>query len=393
MAITQVFTYPLTPTQAQQVVSIHEEDNMQINEDLESVRSICKEKCSSDTKKCAEHSKEIRRLWRNYYINFRSGSWASYRSQDYITEMKKLFDGKVDIHAIHARAAKEKRLHYKDALCTVRFNDDPMVKKYKVEAASMYDRNAPETQIREFICKQELEVAEQRSPTQLAYDSRLALCMSDEEKRAIYQEDACTRLDGDTQGMLKLRAKWQGLFEDSIPYPDIYATIQKDVTEYVRKERELRENLAGLQSAKAAHDKAGIAKEAKKAAKELSARTRMLSKYTFPCTTEGCQNLSIPLSQEEGNLECGICNCISKELARDGVHRERSYFCSEECMERAGVSNLILFTKIHSANITAANSHHQFASLQCCRRMHHWRLQSQRAREILWILRRVLEEL
>lgn len=375
MAVTLVFTYPLTPAQAEQVASIHEEDNAKLNEDLESVRAICTEKCSSNTKKCAEHSKEIRRLWRNYYTNIHSGSWASYRSPDYVTEMKKLFDGKADIHVIHARAAKEKRLHYKDALCTVRFNDDPMVKKYKEEAATMYDRNVTETQIREFIRKNELEVAEQRSPMQLAYDSRLASCKTDEEKRAIYQEDTCTRLDGDTQGMAKLRLKWQALFEDGIPYPDIYATIQKDVTDHVRRERELKENLDELQRAKAAHNKEEIVKEAKKEAKELSARIRMLSRYTFYCTTEGCQYLSVPISQDEGNLECGICMCIAREVARGGVHRERSYFCSEECMERGGVSDLIILIKIYSANNIAANSHTQGTQLQRRRRMHDRRLQ------------------
>jgi hypothetical protein len=336
MAVTLVFTYPLTPAQAEQVLAIYEEDTMKLNEDLESVRAICTDNCSSDTKKCAEHSKEIRRLWRSYYTNVRSGSWASYRSSDYVVEMKKLFDGKVDIHAIHARAAKEKRMHFKDALCTVRFNDDPMVKKYKLEAAAMYDGNTPEMQIREFIRKRELEVVEQRSPMQLAYDSRLAFCKSEEEKRAIYQEDACTRSEGDTQAMIKLRLKWQGLFEDGMPYADIYTIIQKDVTDFVRLERELREKLDELQRAKAAHDKEEIVKEAKKAGKETAARIRMLSKYTFYCATEGCENLSVPISQEEGNLECGICN----RLARDGMPRKRSYFCSEECMERDGVSYL-----------------------------------------------------
>lgn len=342
MAITLALTYPLTPAQAAQVVAIHEEDTTKLDEDLESIRNLCAEKCQSSTKECAEHSKEVRRLWRNYYTNFRSGSWASYRPPDYVAEMKRLFDSKVDIHTIHARAAREKRLHDKDALCTVRFNDDPIVKKYKQEAADMYDESVPDTDIREFIRGQELKVVEQRSSKQLDYDSRLASCKNEEERRVIYQEDACTPLDGDTPAMTKLRLKWQGLYESDMLYPDIFATIQKDITDHVRIERELKDKLDGFQRAKAGHDKAAIAKEAKKTAKETNARIHMLSRYTFYCTNEGCQNLSVPISQDEGNLECGICN----HLAHSGIPRDRSYFCSEECMERDGVSSLIFLIEI-----------------------------------------------
>lgn len=369
MAITLALTYPLTPAQAEQVVAIHEEDNTKLNEDLESVRNLCAEKCESNTKECAEHSKEVRRLWRNYYTNFRSGSWVSYRSTDYIIEMRRLFDSKVDIHKIHARAVMEKRMHDKGALCTVRFNDDPIVKQYKQEAAAMYDGNTPDTHIREFIRKQELKVTEQRSAKQLEYDSRLASCKNEEERRAIYQEDACTPLDGDTPAMTKLRSKWQGLFESGMPYADIYAIMQKDLTDHVRIERELKEKLDMFQRAKAGHDKEEIAKQAEKTAKETNARIHMLSEYTFYCTTEGCQNLSVPISHDEGNLECGICN----HLAHSGIPRDRSYFCSEECMERGGVSNLS-FLQYHSANFTTALSHSQGTQLRRCRRLYNGRL-------------------
>ncbi len=372
MAVTLAFTYPLTPSQAEQVVAIHEEENIKINEDLESIRNLCVEKCQSNTKECAEHSKEVRALWRKYYTTVRSGSWASYRSSDYILEMRRMFDSKVDIEKIHARAANEMRMHGKDALCTVRFNDDPAVKKYKQEAAAMYDGNAPESQIREYIRKKELEIGQDRSSKQLEYDSRLASCKSEEERRAIYQEDACTPLDGDTPAMTKLRLKWQGLFEGGMPYADIYAIMQKDVTDHVRIERELKEKLDGLQRAKAAHDKAEIAKEVKKAAKEISSTVRMLSRYTFYCTTEGCQNLSVPISQDEGNLECGICN----QLANNGMPRDRSYFCSEECMERDGVSRVIFVIEKFSANVTPALPYPQGTQLRCSRGLHYGRLQS-----------------
>lgn len=371
MAITLALAYPLTPSQAEQVVAIHEEDTIKLNEDLDSIRTLCAEKCQSNTKECAEHSKEVRRLWRNYYTNFRSGSWASYRSTDYVIEMRRLLDSKVDIHKIHARADIEKRMHDKDALCTIRFNDDPIVKRYKQEAAAMYDGNAPDTHIREFIRKQEFKAAEQRSSKQLEYDSKLASCKNDEERRALYREDTCNPLDGDTPAMAKLRLKWLGLFDSGMPYADIYATMQKDLADHLRIERELKEKLDGLQRAKAAHDKAGIAKEAKKTAKEIAAIIRMLSRYTFYCTNEGCQNLSVPISQDEGNLECGICN----HLSHSGMPRDRSYFCSEECMERDGVSYLTLLIEIYSANIAKALSHPQSTQLCCCRRMHDRRFQ------------------
>jgi hypothetical protein len=366
MAITLALTYPLTPSQAELVVAIHEEENLKLNGDLESIRTLCTEKCQSDTTKCVEHSTEVRRLWRNYYTNIRSGSWASYRSPDYIVEMRRLFDSDVDIHKIHTRAAKEKRMHDKDALCTIRFNDDPSVKKYKQEAAAMYDRNAPDTQIRDFIRKQELKVPAQRSGKQHEYDSRLASCKSEEERRIVYQEDACTPQDGDTPAMAKLRLKWQGLFESGTPYADIYATMHRDITDHVRIERELKEKLDELQRAKAAHDKAGIAKEAKKTAKETSARIQMLSRYTFYCTTEGCQNLSVPISQDEGNLECGICN----HLAHSGMPRDRSYFCSEECMERGGVSYIVFLIKTYLSNTTTELPHPQGTQLYRRRSMH-----------------------
>lgn len=359
MAITLALTYPLTPEQAEQVVAIHEEETIKINEDLESIRTLCEQKCQSNTKECAEHSKEVRRLWRNYYTNIRSGSWPSYRSPDYVFEMRRLFDARVDIHKIHARAAKEKRMHDKDTLCTVRFNDDPEVKKYKQEAAAMYDGNAPDTHIREFIRKKELQVEEQRSSKQLDYDSRLASCKNEEERRVIYREDACTPLDGDTPAMAKLRLKWQGLFEGGMPYADIYAIMQKDTTDHVRMERELKEKLDGFQRAKAAHDKKEIAKEAKKTAKETNARIHMLSRYTFYCTNEGCQNLSVPISQDEGNLECGICN----HLAHRGIPRDRSYFCSKDCMERDGVSELSF--SLRSTQLTLKQRSHILKAHSC----------------------------
>jgi len=80
---------------------------------------------------------------------------ASYRSSDYVVEMKKLFDGKVDIHAIHARAARRRECISK--MLSAQF--DSMTthgQEYKLEAAAMYDGNTPEMQIREFIRKREL---------------------------------------------------------------------------------------------------------------------------------------------------------------------------------------------------------------------------------------------
>jgi hypothetical protein len=330
MTLALPLTYPLTVSQSEVVVSLHNEDNARISGELDAIRATCEEKCASTTNKCSEHSKEVRRYWRTYYTNPRHGSWASYRSPEYLIEMRKMFDSKVDINKIHARAAKEKRMHYKDALCTIRINDDPDVKKYKREAAVMYDGSTPEAQIRDFLKKKEAKVAGQRTQKQLEYDSRLAACKSEEEKFVIYQEDACIPLDSDTPALTRLRIKWKALFEGNMPYSDIYASMQKDLEYHLRVERELNEKLDGLQRAKAAHDKVGIAKEMKKSAKEMALWMKVLSINTYYCSTEGCQNLAVPISLDEGVLQCAICD----HLWGDCMQEHRTIYCGEECMNR-----------------------------------------------------------
>lgn len=330
MTLALTLTYPLTVSQSELVVALHYEDNAKINGELEAIRAECEEKCQSTTIKCPEHAKEVRRYWRTYYTNPRPGSWASYRSPEYIAEMRKMFDSKVDIHKIHARAAREKRMHYKDAICTIRFNDDPDVKKYKQEAAAMYDGSTSEIQIREFLQKKEAKVAGKRTQKQLEYDARLAACQTEGEKLIIYKEDACTPLDGDTPALAKLRVKWKALFDGGISYSDIYASMQKDIEDHSDRERDLRERIDDLQRAKAAHDKEEIAKEQEKTAKETATWLKFYRENTFYCNNEGCQNLAVPLSLEEGVLECGLCY----QMYLDRMQEHRTYFCGEECVER-----------------------------------------------------------
>jgi hypothetical protein len=329
--------YPITKAQAEQILAIHKEDNAKINEDLETIRALCVEKCKSTTIKCPEHSKEIRRLWRTYYTSPRHGSWASYRPEDYITEMRKMFDSRVEIKKIHERAELEKRMHNKDVLCTVRINDDPEVEKYKREAAEMFNGTTSEEVIKAFITKKESEVAASRTPREREIDIMLANCRDEAEKRVVFQKDACEERETDTQYVRVLRGRWKKLFEDGKPYDEIYKIIMKDIKDGKEKERNLREKLAELQRAKAAHDK-------EKAAKDSEARQRILAKYTYHCTTEGCQNLAVPASEVKGLIECGIC----WKLAEDKMITERSYFCGMECMERDGVSSaLTMFSDIH----------------------------------------------
>lgn len=248
--------------------------------------------------------------------------------------MRKLFDFGSSIKQIHARASQERRLHARDALCTVRFNDDLLVKQYKNEARTQFGSDIPEQQIRDFILQKQTEVEGKRTPRQREYDSKLAACENEQQKLELYKEDACTPLETDTPAMLKLRIKWRPLFESGMPYPEIYATMRKDIDLNKKSERELREKDAEFQRAKTAHDKVEFAKAEKKKAIEWSARQRMLKRYTFQCAGHGCQNLAVPISEEVGLLECGICY----KLYNDGIFNRHSYFCSEDCMDDAGVS-------------------------------------------------------
>jgi hypothetical protein len=334
MAATPPSAYPLSKLQARQILEFQDEDNTKIDDELEAIRAQCAEQCRSNTTRCPEHSKEIRRLWRTYYTQPRPGSWASYRPEEYIDEMRSLFDSGGSIKQIHERASQERRMHAKDALCTIRFNDDPSVKQYKKDARSMFDSNVPEQQIRDFILQSQGEVEAKRTPRQQEYDSKLAACEDEQQNFELYKQDACTPLETDSPAMLKLRAKWQALFDGGMPYTEIYATMSKDVDGHQKLERELREKDAELQRAKIAHDKAEFAKAEKKKAIERYARQRMLKRYTFQCAGQNCQNLVVPMSEEVGLLECGICY----KLHEDGIFDHRSYFCGEDCMDRTGVS-------------------------------------------------------
>lgn len=333
-------TYPLTREQSELVKAVHRADNAKLNEELEAVRVRCEEVCKSDTTKCKEHAKEVRKLWRDYYTRPTRGSWASHRPAEYLTEMMKMFDSKVDIRKIHARADLEKRMYYKDVLCTIAFNDHSLVRNYKTEAAAMFDGVEPEIEILNFIKSKEIEVSLQRSVEDCEYDQNISMCRTEEHRRQIHRQHACDPRQSDTPAMSNLRSKWLNLFNSDMSYSEIFTIMNKDIDAHFKLEQELKEKLVELSRGKTAHNKAKIAKAERRLAKENAAKVEMLSKYTFYCTSTECQNLAVPESEERGLLECGICN----KLVQDGVRDKLSYFCSDECMERSGVSYFSLLS-------------------------------------------------
>jgi hypothetical protein len=120
---------------------------------------------------------------------------------------------------------------------------------------------------------------------------------------------------------------------------EIYANMRKDIDQHLKLERELEEKLDGLQKGKAAHDKAGIQKELNRTAKETAAWIDLLASHTFHCSTEGCQNLAVPISFHEGALECNICS----QMLLHGMREHRTFVCGEECRDRD--DNFVSFRK------------------------------------------------
>jgi hypothetical protein len=364
MAKALPYTYPISKQEAQEILDIQTEENFTLERDLEVIRTRCREQCQSDTTKCPEHSTDIRRLWRTYYTSTRPGSWVSYRPEEYIAELRQMFDTGVPIKKIHERVKLEQRRHSRDALCTTRFNDDPLVKHYKTDAFQKFDSGLPEQEIRDFISQKQAEVASKRTPRQREYDEKLAACANEEEKLQLYKQDILAPSPSDTPAMIKLRQKWSSLFESGRPYPEIHAQIAKDLEYHEQRERELRQEHASLQLAKAAHDKGLFAKAEKKRARESDAQRRMLEEHTHRCGGRECENLAVPESQEAGVLECGVCFGLREK----GLVKEGSYFCGEECLVSGMLSLNVAIWLLTWLQMGHMRAEHECAALHACPR-------------------------
>jgi hypothetical protein len=333
-------TYPLTSAQVAQITEHNETDNQELTTKLSELSKACKETCNTQFNKCNLHQKEMRKLYRTFYTNILPERWTSYRPEDYITDIQKLFEAQASMKRIRTRKDEERFKHLRDERTMYRVNDHPEVKKAKDEARAMFDMKSPLDDIDVFLLQRQAEIVATLSDEEKAKQDLFDACRTEEEKYLFYRNQACLPLENDSPGDAELRAKWAKLFDAGIPYEDIYHTMEKDINDRLAKIRGLEEKLADVKMGEMAHNKLQAAKQKERQRKaEKAARLEEQASKDYGCVTQGCQN---PAKSEDGRhfpFECEKC----ESLFQLGKIERPSYFCSKECAVENGRAHNLKF--------------------------------------------------
>lgn len=319
-------SYPLTAAQKELATILDSKSAEEHSKSLKDILFECIENCPLPYKHCVKHTQETRNLYRKTFLNVPPGSWATYRPPSYLNDISNLLDDdSVDLSIIDKRIAKEKRFHAKALNCTIDPYDHPDVIKCKERAAAMYDNNSfKEEEIKAVMLGTERHIQAKLTADQQAKQQRFLLCETDDEKYAFVENDACTPSYGDSIADAKMKQKWMELFATKKQYKEIIQIMKKDIEAANAEAALLRARIADIQMAEAGH----ITEKAKKKAAKQAHDQRPI------CSGSNCSNHCVG-TPGKGPLECLQCKTEWNDLKRDS----RTYFCSQNCVNIYGVEH------------------------------------------------------
>lgn len=320
-------TYPLTKAQADEIASLHEADTSELEGKLRQLTETCQSGCATGFSKCTTHQNEMRKIYQNAYTAASAGRWTAFRPAEYTNDLKRMFDAQASIEKINGRVRREKLQHIKDSQCTFGVSDHPKAKITKMKAAEMRGTAVPQSDIDNYIIKEEEQLLSSLTPEEREIQAEYEKSKSEEQKYSYLRTCACTPTPTDTPRDIELRLKWTKLFDNKVPYNEILPVMKKDVADATSNVQLLENRLADLRNAQAANNKA-------KAAKEESKRKQARDSIRR-CCSEGCGSVC-ELSGPNADLGCERCFALKE----DGVLQNYSWFCSPECAKaNAGSHN------------------------------------------------------
>lgn len=319
--------YPLTKAQVEDIILLHEADTSELEGQLRHLSETCQKSCTSGIAKCVTHQKDMRKLYQNAYTTVLPGRWTSYRPEEYVSDLKRMFDAQASMKKINERVQREQHQHIKDLQCSVAISDHPAVKKTKLAVGEMYEEKKAQAEIDSFIREEEEKLRSKLAPEQQEAQIEFDKSKSEEAKYSSMRACACTPKPTDTPRDIELRLKWARLFDAKLPYHEILVVMEKDISDAKANMQLLENRLADLRNAQTAHNKAKAIKEAEKLKQ---------AKYAIRhCCSEGCGAMC-ELQGPNADLSCKRCY----DMKLKGQLQSYSWFCEPGCAQsNAGSHN------------------------------------------------------
>ena len=159
-----------------------------------------------------------------------------------------------DLATIYERVNAERKQHIRESQNTTAPWEDRKVAKARSRAEELWvvGKDA-DSYVRETSQKYRNDLELQ--PLKRARNEEFQAATTREEQMVVLTKFACEEREGDTAADAALRAKWARLFESSMGYAEIEASMRHDISLAQERVQELDTKLADLQSAYMAETK------------------------------------------------------------------------------------------------------------------------------------------
>jgi hypothetical protein len=241
---------------------------------------------------------------------------------------------KPNLEVIHSRFEKELRDHLRKNLCTFQERTDPPAAiEHKKAIQAQFDEGVPTKTILQNILIAEQDLSALYSEEEIIFLDSLEKSQTAQERTKIYTRYYCSSSYNDTPQQKNIKAKYERLFENGVPHDEVISLWRQEVVELQRQEiSRLKHRLAELRLAQSAH----LKDKAKKAEKDHQMQ-ELPQKKSVQCNLRDC-GTELDLEDEDGVLQCALCDWLTNKVQPDDDRRGRTYYCSARHAEEDFVS-------------------------------------------------------
>jgi hypothetical protein len=286
-----------------------------------------------DCERCSSKNDAIQKAWREYFV-FPDGTAWLHGSPQLPHQVNHAFttppgnDAEAIINIIKAQT----REHFKEDLCSAQLGDSQEAYSVKEDVSDMFLHGQPTRNILNFYRSALPRIA--ATPEAAEFIQSLETARTPEQRAEIYTNYYCASEWNDTPQQKNFKAKYARMFQEPLPHDEVVESMKREAEASQRLAIEkLQSQLSDLQMAQSAHVKSK-AKEAEKEDRMLQDPSPRIER----CALEMCIR-EVDLNDENGVVECAICEWLDRQGRRDHERQGRFYYCSIEHAEDDFVSS------------------------------------------------------
>jgi len=288
-----------------------------------------------DCETCVAKKQRIWQAYSNYYLGNGPGRWDT-DLLPYRAEMATMFNSpeQYTLEEINVRFRKELREHLRKDLCTPRPDADPQyantLSEFSTYLSKKFEENEPIETIIQTAIDMEVDHPHPFQPEETSMFLRqLHKTNTTQDRAQVYKAYYCTPSWDDSPQQKNIKAKYERMFDSGLSPDAVISQWKQEALDTQKQEiSRLKHRLGDLKMAQSAHLK-------NKAAKKAEQDQRMqdvVQKQIARCNLQSCGR-EVDLTDEEGVLECAVCDWLAAKGQTEGERREHAYYCCEEHVE------------------------------------------------------------